>query len=124
FGVVWSFVFQALSMVVLRFKDPRPREAKVPLNIRVGNVEVPIGLLLILCILLVSAILNLLTKEAATVGGLTFTLVFFAVFSVSERIHEARRHGAHHEHVEQFNQATTQAVTPESLELHRRYHKL
>src|SRR5207253_8543897 len=30
FGVVWSFVFQALSMVVLRFKDRRPREFKVP----------------------------------------------------------------------------------------------
>ena len=41
FGVVWSFVFQALAMVVLRFKDPRPREFKVPLNVRVGKYEVP-----------------------------------------------------------------------------------
>ena len=41
FGVVWSFVFQALAMVVLRFKDPRPREAKVPLNVRIGKYEVP-----------------------------------------------------------------------------------
>src|SRR5947209_19980776 len=55
FGVIWSFVFQALSMVVLRFKDPRPREFKVPLNFRVGGVEVPVGLLLILLSLLVSA---------------------------------------------------------------------
>src|SRR5437016_657164 len=38
FGVVWSFVFQALAMVVLRFKDPRPREARVPLNFHVGGV--------------------------------------------------------------------------------------
>src|SRR5207248_1192545 len=36
FGVVWSFVFQALSMVVLRFKDRRQRDFKVPLNIRIG----------------------------------------------------------------------------------------
>src|SRR5262249_28592788 len=36
FGVVWSFVFQALSMVMLRFKDRRPREFKVPLNIHIG----------------------------------------------------------------------------------------
>ena len=41
FGVVWSFVFKALAMVVLRFKDPQPREFKVPLNIRVGSVEMP-----------------------------------------------------------------------------------
>src|SRR5262249_53876126 len=47
FGVVWSFVFQALSMVVLRFKDQRPRAYKVPLNVRVRGVEIPAGLLLI-----------------------------------------------------------------------------
>ena len=44
FGVVWSFVFKALAMVVLRFKDRSPREFKVPLNIRIRGVEVPIGL--------------------------------------------------------------------------------
>ena len=45
FGVVWSFVFKALAMVVLRFKDRSPREFKVPLNIRIRGVEVPIGLI-------------------------------------------------------------------------------
>ena len=44
FGVVWSFVFKALAMVVLRFRDRRPREFKVPFNVHVGKVEVPIGL--------------------------------------------------------------------------------
>ena len=43
FGVVWSFVFQAFSMVVLRFKDTRPREFRVPLNLKLGKVELPIG---------------------------------------------------------------------------------
>ena len=33
-----------LAMVVLRFKDRSPREFKVPLNIRIRGVEVPIGL--------------------------------------------------------------------------------
>ena len=59
FGVVWSFVFKALAMVVLRFKDRSPREFKVPLNIRIGNVEVPIGLIAIFLILLVTAALEL-----------------------------------------------------------------
>ena len=40
-------------MVVLRFKDRSPREFKVPLNIRIRGVEVPIGLTLIFLILLV-----------------------------------------------------------------------
>jgi hypothetical protein len=124
FGVVWSFVFQALSMVVLRFKDPRPREAKVPLNIRVGKYEVPIGLLLILAILLISAAANLLTKETATIGGALFTGTFFVIFWVSERFYERRRRGAKHTHMEQFNQATTEAITPEGLGLKKPNRKL
>jgi amino acid transporter/nucleotide-binding universal stress UspA family protein len=124
FGVVWSFVFQALSMVVLRFTDPRPREAKVPLNVRVGPYEVPIGLMLILIILLIAAFCNLLTKEVATIGGLTFTGVFFTMFYISERYHEKKRAGKEHEHVEQFNQQTTGEVTATSLSLTRMYRKL
>ena len=45
FGVVWSFVFKALAMVVLRFKDRSPREFKVPLNMHIGGVEIPFGLI-------------------------------------------------------------------------------
>ena len=44
FGVVWSFVFNTLSMVVLRFKKRGPREFVVPLNIHIGDVYLPIGL--------------------------------------------------------------------------------
>src|SRR5437764_10434828 len=39
FGVVWSFVFKAFSMIVLRFTDKTPREYKVPLNLRIRGVE-------------------------------------------------------------------------------------
>ncbi len=35
FGVIWSFVFKTLAMVVLRFKDKSPRAYEVPLNIRI-----------------------------------------------------------------------------------------
>src|SRR5437660_5789162 len=76
FGVVWSFVFKALAMVVLRFKEPGGREFKVPLNIRVGRYEVPIGLTLIFLVLFAAAVTNLLTKEKATKWGLGFTAAF------------------------------------------------
>src|SRR4029079_16206631 len=59
FGVVWSFVFISLSMVVLRFKDHSPREYKVPFNIPLGRFEPPLGLLVIFLILFGSAIANL-----------------------------------------------------------------
>src|SRR5438874_1909520 len=56
FCVVWSFVLKALSMVVLRFKDRRPRAWRVPLNVRVGGVEIPLGLIVIFAILLATAL--------------------------------------------------------------------
>src|SRR5579875_846511 len=124
FCVIWSFVFQALSMVVLRFTDPRPREAKVPLNLRVGKYEVPIGLTIVLVLLLASAVCNLLTKEVATIGGSIFTAVFFTMFLISERYHERKRRGKEHEHLEQFNEKRAEAVTPASLGLNKPYRKL
>jgi amino acid transporter/nucleotide-binding universal stress UspA family protein len=124
FGVVWSFVFKALAMVVLRFKDRSPREYKVPFNIRIGNVEVPIGLGAIFLILLTTALLNFFTKEVATVAGLVFTVAFLAIFLASEHYHEKRRAGKHHEHLEQFNRQAAGEVTPDSLGLTRPYHKL
>jgi amino acid transporter/nucleotide-binding universal stress UspA family protein len=124
FGVVWSFVFKALAMVVLRFKDRSPREYKVPLNVKVGNVEVPIGLGLIFLVLLLTALLNFFTKEVATVGGLLFTSVFLTVFILSERHHVKKRQGAHHHHLEQFNQQITGEVTAATLGLTKQYRKL
>jgi amino acid transporter len=84
FGVIWSFTFNAIATVVLRFKRPEEREWKVPLNIRIGRLEVPVGLLLISVILLSVALVNLLTKVTATAAGVVLTGVFFTLFSVSE----------------------------------------
>jgi len=124
FGVVWSFVFKALAMVVLRFKDRSPREFKVPLNIRVGKVEVPIGLTVVFLILVATAVLNALTKEVATVGGTIFTVVFLGIFIFSERYHERRRGKAAHQHVEQFNRQIVEEVAPATLGLSKPYRKL
>jgi amino acid transporter/nucleotide-binding universal stress UspA family protein len=124
FGVVWSFVFQAASMVVLRFKDRSPREFKVPFNIRIRGVEVPVGLCIILVILLMTAVLNFLTKEVATIGGMAFTAVFFTTFMLSERYHEKKRGAAAHKHLEQFNSQTADEVSPETFNLTHPYRKL
>jgi amino acid transporter len=124
FGVVWSFVFKAAAMVVLRFKDRTPRAYEVPFNIRIRGVEFPIGLCLIFLVLLSTAVLNFFTKEVATVGGIVFTVVFLAMFMTSEHMHEKRRKGQHHEHREQFNRAVSTEVTAESLGLTKSYRKL
>jgi amino acid transporter len=123
FGVVWSFVFKALAMIVLRFKEPGRREFKVPLNIRVGLYDVPVGLSIIFLILLVSALANLLTKPVATEWGLGFTAAFLCVFLLSERYH--RRFGrAKREHLEQFTIQMAEEINPESLGLSKPYRML
>jgi Amino acid permease len=124
FGVVWSFVFKTLSMVVLRFKDRTHRDFVVPFNFRWGDVQVPIGLGIVFLIVLLSALANFVTKPVATVSGLIFTAVFLAVFVVTERYHERRRGGVHHEHLEQFNRSHAPRVTAESLGLVKPYRKL
>jgi len=90
FGVVWSFAFKALSVLVLRYKDKSHREWKVPGNIRIAGVELPVGLFLITLVLFSVAIVNLFTKEDATIVGGAFTAVLFVVFTVSERINASK----------------------------------
>ena len=85
FGVIWSFTFNSLAMLVLRFKYKGERGWKMPPNIRIGNFELPLGLLSVHIVLLTTAIVNLFTKQIATVAGIAFTTAFFIVFTLSER---------------------------------------
>jgi amino acid transporter len=106
FGVVWSFAFKSLAMFVLRYKQPDApnREWKVPLNPKIGGRELPVGLGLITVVLFAVAVINLFTKQTATISGVIFTLLFYAVFVFSERAMHKRRAQApeHAEHTDQF----------------------
>jgi amino acid transporter len=90
FGVIWSFTFNALSMLVLRWKYKGERGWKVRPNIRIGKTEIPIGLICVLGVLFSTAVVNLFTKSVATVSGVAFTAVFFVIFSISERQNKHR----------------------------------
>jgi amino acid transporter len=85
FGVIWSFTFNNLAMLVLRWKYHGERGWKVPPNLRIGKIEIPIGLLSVFLVLLSTAIVNLFTKSVATVSGIIFAAAFFVIFSISER---------------------------------------
>jgi amino acid transporter len=117
FGVIWSFAFKGLAVLVLRFRDRSPREWKVPLNVRLDGLELPFGLGIITALLFSVAGINLVTKQVATVSGVAFTLVFFCVFLVSERINERRRGAAAHVEVDQFRLLTQDVVTNETVEV-------
>jgi hypothetical protein len=102
FGVVWSFAMMALAVLVLRYTEPAKREWKVPLNIPLGNGrELPLGVILIGIVLFITALVNFFTKVEATIGGVTFSLVFFALFTYSER-RVARERAGRPESVDQF----------------------
>ncbi len=115
FGVVWSFAMKGLAVLVLRFTHPGNREYRVPLNLKVGGVEFPVGLFLITLILLLIAIVNLFTKPAATEAGLFFSFALFALFMTSEKIAHHRLHGEAHVEVDQFNVAARTDLTPETV---------
>ncbi len=91
FGVIWSFTFNSLAMLVLRWKYHGERGWKVPPNIRIGKTEIPIGLFCVFLVLLSTAITNLFTKSVATVSGVIFAAAFFVIFSISERDNQ-RKH--------------------------------
>ena len=85
FGVIWSFTFNSLAMLVLRWKYHGERGWKVPPNLRIGKVELPVGLFSVFLVLLSVAIVNLFTKSVATVSGIVFAAAFFIIFTISER---------------------------------------
>jgi amino acid transporter len=91
FGVIWSFTFNSLAMLVLRWKYKGERGWKVPVNLKIGKREIPLGLFSVFLVLLTTAIVNLFTKSVATVSGIVFAAAFFVIFSLSERDNK-RRH--------------------------------
>ena len=102
FGVVWSFAMMALAVLVLRYTEPSKREWKVPGNIPLGNGrELPLGVILIATVLFITAVVNFFTKYQATIGGVSFSLVFFALFTYSER-RVAKQRAGKPESLDQF----------------------
>ena len=99
--MVWSFFLKALGVMVLRFQRT-DQEYRVPLNIRIGRKDIPIGLAATTLVLGAVAIANLFTKQIATKYGVAFTIVLFLVFTLSEKIN-LRRVQVEKKGLEQFN---------------------
>src|SRR6202790_1802246 len=101
FGLIWSFARKSLAVLVLPYTEPENRQWKVPGNLDIGGKEVPVGLILISAVLLITALVNLFTKSEATIAGVTFSAVFFALFTYSEHRVAKERHGKP-ENLDQF----------------------
>src|SRR5207245_2588913 len=101
FGVMWSFAMKSLAVFVLRYKQPGERGFRVPLNLKFGKLEIPIGLSLVTITLFALCVINLFTKQVATLSGVAFTIIFFIIFTTTERV--TRKRATAHAELDQFN---------------------
>ena len=113
FGVMWSFSMKGLAVLVLRYKQPGKREFKVPLNLKIAGVEIPMGVALITLALFALCTINLFTKQVATISGVVFTIAFFAVFEISEKM--TRKQETSHAELDRFNLAQAGDLTLENV---------
>jgi len=115
FGVIWSFTFNSLAMLVLRFKYKGERGWKVPPNINLFGREIPLGLLSVFMVLLTTALVNLATKTIATISGVIFAAAFFAIFTISERINARKFKHAQKEMKEHFQLLHEERIEREAV---------
>ncbi len=113
FGVMWSFAMNSAAVLALRYKRPGFREFRVPLNLQIGGVEIPVGLVLITITLLGLCTINLFTKQIATISGIIFTAAFFATFTIAERI--TKRRDTTDAGLDQFNVASRTELSTATL---------
>lgn len=101
FGVVWSFLLKGLGVLVLRFQR-HDQEYKTPFNLRIRGIEIPIGLGLTVIVLFFVALANLFTKKIATIYGVSFTILLFTIFVISEHVNR-RKQQEKEKGIEKFN---------------------
>ena len=115
FGVIWSFAFMGIAMLVLRWKFKGQREWKVPGNLRIGSLEIPIGLACVTMVLISIAIVNLATKRVATISGIIFSAILFIIFSIAEKQNHRRHAAAAAQMKEHFQLDREERISRESL---------
>ena len=78
-----------MGVLALRFQR-NDQEYKTPFNFRIGRYEIPVGLGATVLVLFFVAIANLFTKKIATIYGVSFTVLLFVIFLISERVNRRR----------------------------------
>jgi hypothetical protein len=68
---------------------------------------------LITVTLVALCVINLFTKQVATLSGVAFTIIFFVVFEISEKM--TKRSAAGHTQLDQFNLEPGDDLTPKGL---------
>ncbi|HKR93970.1 MAG TPA: APC family permease, partial [Candidatus Angelobacter sp.] len=117
FGVIWSFTLNSVAMLVLRFKYKGERGWRVPPNIKIGNIELPVGLISVFLVLVSVAVVNLFTKQNATIAGLGFSVVLLTVFTISERVNKRKFAHVEQQMKEHFHLLHQETIERETVQV-------
>ena len=85
----------------------------MPLNFRFRGTEIPVGLAATTLVLLLVALANLFSKRVATISGVSFTLLLFTIFTISERRGAKKKQNG----LEQFNLDLRPEISTESIQV-------
>jgi hypothetical protein len=110
---VWSFFVKALGVLVLRYHR-HDQEYRFPFNFHIAGVEIPVGLGMPTLLLGTTAVVNLFSKQFATIYGVAFTILLFIVFTASEHVNRRKHRGEKHG-LEEFNLDLQPEVETKSL---------
>jgi amino acid transporter len=112
FGVLWSFVFEMISIVVLRFKNrEQKREFMMPFNIKFEHYYIPVGGFFVVVVMVALALVNFVTKKVATISGLSFAAVVFLGFHISQRLNAKKANDMFEEgHREKINKTNFDTI--------------
>lgn len=116
FGVLWSLTFDVASLILLRFKKyDAEREWYYPLNVQWKKYKVPVGLIILFIIIFSLSFINLFTKKVATIGGLSFSIILYLIFSYFEKREDASSKDIHKIY-DDTQEEKVNIVTQESIE--------
>ena len=104
---------KSLGVLVLRYHR-HDQEYKVPGNFYIGGKEIPVGLFLTTLTLFLVALANLFSKKTATIWGSAFTVFFFILFTISERVN-ARKIKHDKCGLEEFNLVHQSEITDQTI---------
>ncbi len=112
FGVLWSFVLEMSSIVILRFKNrEHKREFMMPLNIKFDHYYIPVGGIFVVLVVIALAVVNVITKKTATIAGLSFGILLFIVFHISAKLNAKKANDIFEEgHREKINKTLTENI--------------
>jgi len=88
FCIIWTFAIQGFIVLRLRYAEPGVREFRVPLNLRIGRIEIPVGLCVLTIFLAAVGFAGLF--GIGSIEGTICILLGLSAFAICEQVNLKR----------------------------------